>query len=341
MLLVIVIPMDARPSREEFHYVVETLGSIHPEIISKNEERRAKFALRAKQSRPDEPLDDIKSDSTIAEETPITDAIVSTMLSQNTTDANQHKAFATLKKEFPSWNQVANESDSSRIEDAIRVAGLAKTRADRLQNMLQTIQNERHVANFEYLRYFGSPEEIQRELSRFKGMGPKTISCVLLFALGIPDSPVDTHVLRITQQMKWVPKSFSREAAYNYLNQIIPEEMKLDLHCLLVTHGKQCHKCAANGRPQFPPKDGERWECPLTVLKSGKFSTTLLKSCNKVPDSVAFMPRIISSKQGEENKVLVKTEKSGVESGRVSLNVTEMEDTPRLCHINIKREYDE
>ncbi|KAL7465283.1 hypothetical protein ACHAXS_005624 [Conticribra weissflogii] len=333
----LVFPMDKRPSQQECRYVVETLGRIHPEIISKNNERRAIFAIRDSQPRPDASVDKIKSDSTIAENTPITDAIVSTMLSQNTTDANQHKAFATLKKTFPSWDRVANEPDPSRIEDAIRVAGLAKTRAERLQSMLQTIQNERQVANFENLRYFGSSDEIQNELSRFKGMGPKTISCVLLFALGIPDFPVDTHVLRITQQMKWVPKTFSREAAYKHLNQIIPEEMKLDLHCLLVTHGKQCHRCAANGRPQFPPKDGEIWECPLTVLKSGKFSTSICKSSNMVPDSIESMSATDSCKQEGGNEVIVKTEKSEVESGSVLLN--DMVETPAQLHGNMKCDY--
>ena len=35
------------------------------------------------------------------------------------------------------------------------------------------------------------------------------------------------------------------------------------MHCLLVRHGKVCHRCAANGRPQFPPEDGSKLDCPL------------------------------------------------------------------------------
>jgi endonuclease-3 len=36
-------------------------------------------------------------------------------------------------------------------------------------------------------------EAIKRELGRFKGVGPKTVSCVLMFTLLRPEFPVDTH----------------------------------------------------------------------------------------------------------------------------------------------------
>ena len=246
-----------KPTPSECYLVVQELGKLHPDIIAMNEERRANFAIQSK----------ISSMKYNPKKTPITDAIISTMLSQNTTAANQNRAFASLKKTFPTWEQVANEKDTTRIEESIRVAGLAQIRAERMLAMLQTIQEEKRSAQFEYLHGYGS-NEIIKELSRFKGMGPKTISCVLLFALGKADFPVDTHVLRIAKMMNWIPQSFSREAAYEYLNGVIPDEHKLDLHCLLVTHGKMCVKCAARGKPQFPPK--EAWVCPMASIKSGK-----------------------------------------------------------------------
>ncbi|KAL7544677.1 hypothetical protein ACHAWF_008045 [Thalassiosira exigua] len=256
-----------KPTPEECHAVVLELGRLHPDVIELNDQRRNLFALRRKQST-------IAADE---KNTPITDAIISTLLSQNTTAANQDRAFASLKRTYPGgWDQVANETDLSRIEGAIRVAGLAQIRAERMQSMLKTAQLERGRANFEYLQHLPFNDDIQRELSRFKGMGPKTISCVLLFALGKPDFPVDTHVLRISKQMGWVPQSFSREAAYEYLNGRVPNECKLDLHCLLVTHGKQCHKCAARGKAQFPPKI--QWVCPMAGIRNG----TLLGSSSKV-----------------------------------------------------------
>jgi endonuclease-3 len=248
---------------EECAFVVSALGKIHPDVVEENKKRREGFTSSRQKKKQK------TSNGNETNCTPVTDAVINTMLSQNTTAANQRRAFAGLKQAFPGgWEEVANATDTSRIEDAIRVAGLAKIRAERMQSMLQTAKEERGAANFEYLQDYDSVDAISKELSRFKGMGPKTISCVCLFALGFPDFPVDTHVLRISQKLGWVSKSTSREGAYEDLNERVPEEYKLDLHCLLVTHGKWCYNCAANGKPQFKAKD--KWICPLVGMKSGK-----------------------------------------------------------------------
>ena len=56
-----------------------------------------------------------------------------------------------------------------------------------------------------------STERVKMELGRFKGIGPKTISCVLMFCLQRPEFPVDTHVWKIARALKWVPPSATRE----------------------------------------------------------------------------------------------------------------------------------
>ena len=237
-----------RPTIDESRYATSSLSKLHPDVVDRNDTRR-KTMLEACGMR----------DS-------ITDSIISTMLSQNTTDANSKAAWFKLKKKFPDWD-IVESCDVTLIEDAIRVAGLAKTRAQRIQDMLRLVKQERGHANLDYIRDLND-EEVKRELSRFKGLGPKTISCVLLFALGRDEFPVDTHVLRISQKVGWVPSGTSREDAYEYLNEMIPNDVKMDLHCLLVHHGKVCHRCAANGRPQFPPKDGTKLQCPLVNVSS-------------------------------------------------------------------------
>lgn len=297
----------SRPAPEECLYATHVLAQIHPDIIDTNNQRREALAQGKMQHLI---KSENKKQSTL--ETPVTDAIISTMLSQNTTDANQRKAFANLKKEFPGgWNDVANDVDTTRIETAIRVAGLAKIRAARIQGMLKTVQQERNDANFEYLQFYDSDEEIQKELSRFKGMGPKTISCVLLFALGRPDFPVDTHVLRITKQIGWIGASHSRESAYEYLNERVPNECKMDLHCLLVTHGKQCYNCAANGKPQFPPKGDEQWKCPLIRMKSRK--CIVADSVGSILDIVGSSSNKIKTEKGVDEQSTVKSEGSNAE----------------------------
>jgi endonuclease-3 len=311
------------PTPEECYLVVHELGKLHPDVISANNDRRHTFALQKQLLQSNN--NDFTSLSSMANNTStsITDAIISTMLSQNTTAANQNRAFAALKNTFHGWEECAAEANTVRIEDAIRVAGLAKVRAERLLSMLQIIKNERGEANFEYLQNIQSTDEIVNELSRFKGMGPKTISCVLLFALGKPDFPVDTHVLRISKQMGWIGQSFTREAAYDYLNQIVPDDCKLDLHCLLVTHGKQCNKCAARGKAQFPPScSTKQWVCPMMAIKSGtlvaddSWSTSgpVIKQENQLILSHSFkdIQPIIPVAACSNNDVMVKVEEHGL-----------------------------
>lgn len=251
----------SRPTPEECIYATESLAKLHPEIVDQNSVRRKTLL------------------ETCGARDSITDSVVSTMLSQNTTDANAKAAWSSLKEAFPDWESVANCDDISLIEDAIRCAGLAKNRAERIQNIMRTTKRERGKASLEYIRHL-SDDQVKAELSRFKGLGPKTISCVLLFALGRDEFPVDTHVLRITQKMGWVSSGATRESAYEYLNDHVPNNVKMDLHCLLVRHGKVCHKCAANGRPQFPPQDGSKLNCPLAKVSSwaGKVPVENLKS---------------------------------------------------------------
>ncbi|KVI06311.1 DNA glycosylase [Cynara cardunculus var. scolymus] len=122
----------------------------------------------------------------------VLDGLVSTILSQNTTDANSQRAFSSLKSAFSTWEDVL-AADSKCIENAIRCGGLAPTKASCIKNMLNCLFEKRGKLCLEYLRDL-SVDEIKMELSRFKGIGPKTVACVLMFNLQQDDFPVDTHV---------------------------------------------------------------------------------------------------------------------------------------------------
>ncbi|XP_072972447.1 putative DNA glycosylase At3g47830 isoform X1 [Typha angustifolia] len=176
-----------------------------------------------------------------ASEESVLDGLVITLLSQNTTDSNSRKAFESLKSAFPSWNQVL-DAETKLVENAIRCGGLAVTKTARLKSILRAVKEKRGEICLEYLRGM-SVDEVKAELSQFKGIGPKTVACVLMFYLQQDDFPVDTHVFRITKSIGWVPMIADREKAYLHLNKKIPNDLKFDLNCLLVTHGKICQRC--------------------------------------------------------------------------------------------------
>jgi len=256
---------------DECQLVVEELGKLHPEVLEDCLIRRQKAQKG-----------DGFSNS-------IMDGLVTTILSQNTTNANSTRAFQRLKQTFPTWEQVLKESPT-RLEEAIRCGGLAEIKSKRIHGILKTLQAERGSPSLEYLRKL-SNDEIKRELGRFPGLGPKTISCLLLFTMGRPEFPVDTHVHRIAKSnLKWTPSRASREEAYEQLNVAVPPNLKLELHCLLIAHGRQCHRCAARGKPQFPPKDGTKIKCPLINIAAVAASNIRFDTTDAAPDKAMSAP---------------------------------------------------
>lgn len=190
----------------------------------------------------------------------VLDGLVSILLSQNTTDANSQRAFASLKSTFPCWEEVL-AAESKCVEDSIRCGGLATTKASCIKNILRCLLEKKGKLCLEYLRDL-SVDEIKAELSSFKGIGPKTVACVLMFYLQRDDFPVDTHVFQIAKAMGWIPTVADRNKAYLHLNQRIPNELKFDLNCLFFTHGKLCRKCIKPGSNQ-PRKESQDKPCPL------------------------------------------------------------------------------
>jgi endonuclease-3 len=275
-----------RPTPEECEFAVLELGKLHPDVIEKCREIRERTTVTTnvasdckidKDIVPDgvgsgakDEADDFRA-SSCGDQTGILDGVFSTMLSQNTTAANSTRAFGNFKKAVPDWSLVAEDFEGYQqiIETAIHCGGLAQIKAANIIRLCRTVHEETGKVSLEYLRE-KSNKAIKKDLIRHKGLGPKTISCVLLFTLGRNEFPVDTHVYRITKQHKWLPNGAgaSRDAAYDYLNERIPDHLKLELHCLLVQHGRECHRCAARGKPQFPPADGSKLDCPLVHLNA-------------------------------------------------------------------------
>lgn len=287
--------------------------------------RDALSALHGARSPPIQELADEKAVQGVLEQTTkddgVLDSLVRTILSQNTTDTTSHRAFSKLKKHFPTWEDVM-QAPAEQVEEAIKEGGLAKTKAARMQAILSKLQEERGVCSLEHLRSM-TDDEIKQDLSRFKGVGSKTIACVLMFCLGSHEFPVDTHVWRITKSLGWVPDKATRDETYEHLNKRIPDQLKYELHVLLVEHGKRCERCAKNGRPRKEVQG----PCPL---KKAKLQVAEDKSAIadqgqvrvKEEDSSAEPPRLESpSQQGddENQKPAMKAEKgpAGNDSAQV------------------------
>lgn len=168
------------------------------------------------------------------------DELVSTILSQNTNDRNRDLAFHALRERFPTWEAVRDAPEKAVVE-AVRIAGLANQKGPRIQGFLRELTAERGSLDLEFLRNL-PPEEARGWLKHFNGIGPKTAAIVMLFKLGIPAFPVDTHIYRVTGRIGLRPAKMSVEQTHVYMEELLPPETYAAAHINLIRLGRQiCH----------------------------------------------------------------------------------------------------
>src|SRR3990172_13154748 len=153
---------------------------------------------------------------------PPLDELVSTILSQNTNDANRDRAFNALRRRYPTWGMV-RDAPAGQVIEAIRPAGLANQKGSRIQDILREITQLRGNLDLAFLRQM-EPEQVRAWLRQFKGVGPKTAAIVMQFSLDKPAFPVDTHIYRVSGRIGLRPAKMSVEKAHAYLESLFPPE---------------------------------------------------------------------------------------------------------------------
>jgi endonuclease-3 len=172
------------------------------------------------------------------------DVLVETILSQATSDTNSHRAYQNLKERFPAWESVRIARVTS-IEAAIRSGGLANQKSARIKSLLNEVRDRLGSLDLGFLRT-APVREAKDFLGSFKGVGPKTVACTLLFACNRPVFPVDTHIMRIGRRLSLIPARCSDEEAHRIMGELVPARRCYEVHINLIRHGRRI--C----RPQNP-----------------------------------------------------------------------------------------
>lgn len=162
--------------------------------------------------------------------------LVATILSQSTTDQQSGQAYRALRETFPDWDAVQH-APPEHLAATIRGAGLAMRKAGRIQQALAHLHRAHGAYTLEPLRAM-SPAAGRAWLTRLPGVGPKTASCVLVFALGVPAIPVDTHVHRIARRSAMIGPRVSADQAHGLLEAELAPQQALAFHLNLIRHGK-------------------------------------------------------------------------------------------------------
>ncbi len=169
---------------------------------------------------------------------PIAELIL-TVLSQSTNDRNRDVAYLALRERFPDWESV-RDAPVDELEEAIRPGGISKVKSARIKSILRAIAPTGELS-LDGLSDLSVPEA-QRYLTALPGVGRKTAACVLLFALGMRDVPVDTHVSRVGTRLGLFRPGAPFEELHDTMLVITPPGQELELHINLLRHGRRtCH----------------------------------------------------------------------------------------------------
>lgn len=166
--------------------------------------------------------------------------LVLTILSQNTSDTNSHTAYESLMHVFENWKMISG-ADTGEIAAAIRSGGLADVKAKYIKNALLALEKETSDFDLTFLKDM-TVEKARNWLTRLPGVGMKTASCVLLFSLGMPAFPVDTHVHRVAGRLGLIGKKISADATHLEMERITAAEDTYRCHVLLIEHGRKTCK---------------------------------------------------------------------------------------------------
>jgi endonuclease III len=166
--------------------------------------------------------------------------LILTVLSQSTNDRNRDVAFVRLRARFASWEEVRDVA-TAEVEEAIQPGGLHRQKAIRIQQILHALGGSGRVPDLAFLGEL-PVSEARAYLTALPGVGRKTAACVLLFAFGMPDVPVDTHVSRVGTRLGLFRPGAPFEELHDEMLALTPRGGELELHVNLLRHGRRtCH----------------------------------------------------------------------------------------------------
>ena len=111
----------------------------------------------------------------------------------------------------------------------------------RIKKILNQIKDEQGDINLDFLELL-SASEAKDYLMKLPGVGEKTANCVLLFSLGKPYLPVDTHVFRVAKRLGLIDARTSIKEVHRLLQQQLPPSKVYQFHIHMIEHGRKiCH----------------------------------------------------------------------------------------------------
>jgi len=163
------------------------------------------------------------------------DVLVSIVLSQATTDVNADRAMRQLRKLTRVTPKDLALFPVRKLARAIRVAGLSKQKAPRIQALAKEVIR-RYGGDLLRLRNLDT-KEARRELRSLTGIGPKTADVWLNLVLNREVVPLDTHIWRVSRRWGFRTKDYDRLS--EKLAHLLPGRRRQQGHLAIIAFGRE------------------------------------------------------------------------------------------------------
>ncbi len=170
---------------------------------------------------------------------PFLDTLIAIILSQNTSDVNSHKAYQALRATYPTWEDVA-AADPEELTETIRVGGLPAQKTVAIQGTLHACLERWDDLSLPGIEAMPDNELIDF-LTAVKGVGLKSATCAMMFALDRDLCAVDTHLHRVLNRLGIVQAS-TPDKTFRELRPLIPKGKAKELHVGLIHFGRDVCK---------------------------------------------------------------------------------------------------
>lgn len=165
---------------------------------------------------------------------------IAVMLSAQTTDKAVNAVTYTLFKDFPTLEALEN-APIEEIENRIKRLGLYKNKAANIKGIVHKI-----ITDFN-----GELPSDKNLLQTLPGIGNKSAGVIRIEVFKIPDLPVDTHIIRISNRLGIANSKDEPIDIERKLKKLIPESHWIKTHHQLIHFGRyfclarspKCEQC--------------------------------------------------------------------------------------------------
>ena len=192
-------------------------------------------------------LEDPDTPETIAN---VLDAMLMAVLSQATSWTNAKRAMVGLRETYGSlfaYDAILSRGEEV-LQQALKPGGLHTRKAKIIFTILNQVQSTNNNSwDLNFITELPNEQAMQK-LLQYKYIGPKSAFVVLGWCMKRNAFTVDTHCYRIAKLWGWTPKDANVEKTQQHLDAKIPAELKLQLHFLMIQHGRTCVVCRGGSK---------------------------------------------------------------------------------------------